>query len=131
VSGLDAASGSAVAADGVLLDPMMLAVGAGVAGAVDAGVPVGGAGSADVGVAVGAAGSGRLVLLGGGIAIAVAALLSGTVSEVEFSVEAAMRTSPSQPILHSRLQGQFTETLVGIRQLACIPPAHWCLCNIN
>jgi hypothetical protein len=130
---LNAASESAIAADGVLLDPiievagaelvlplrldptfvLMLAVVAGVAvgisGAVDAGIPVGAAGSVNVGVPVGAAGSGdvgipvgaagsvdvgaagsgKLASLGGGIAIAVAALFSGTVSEVEFSVKPA------------------------------------------
>jgi len=136
-AGAELVSGSAIAADGGLLDPiievagaelvlplgldptfvLMLAVVAGVAvgvaeavdagvpvgaaGSVDVGVPVGAAGSVDVGaavgaagsvdvgVAVGAAGSGKLASLGGGIAIAVAALFSGTVSEVEFSVEPA------------------------------------------
>src|SRR5262249_31971497 len=42
-----------------------------------------------VGVAVGAARSGKLASVGGGIAIDVAALFSGTVSEVEFSVKPA------------------------------------------
>jgi hypothetical protein len=124
-AGAELVSGSAIAADGGLLDPiievagaelvlplgldptfvLMLAVVAGVAvgvaeavdagvpvgaaGSVDVGVPVGAAGSVDVGVAVGAAGSGKLASLGGGIAITVAALFSGTVSEVEFSVKPA------------------------------------------
>jgi hypothetical protein len=65
---------------------LMLAVAAGVAGAVDAGDPLGGAGSVDVGIAEGAAGAGRLVSFGGGTAMAIAALFSGTVSEVELSV---------------------------------------------
>lgn len=71
----------------------MLAVAAGVAvgvaAALDAADPAGTAGSVDVGVAVGAARSGKLASLGGGIAITVAALFSGTVSEVEFSVKPA------------------------------------------
>jgi hypothetical protein len=99
---LDAGFGIAAAVDGVPLRAftgvavaervlalgstfvLMLAVAAGVvvgvAGTVDAADSAGAAGSVDIGDAEGAA----------GIATAVAPLFSGTVSEVEFSVKAAI-----------------------------------------
>jgi hypothetical protein len=58
----------------------MLAVIAGVAGAVDAGDPLSAAGSVDVGIAEGVADG----------AMAIAPLFSGTGSEVEFSVRSAI-----------------------------------------
>lgn len=93
---MDAGFGIAAAVDGVLLRSftgvavaervlalgstfvLMLAVG--VAGTVDAADPAGAAGSVDVGAAEGAT----------GIAMVIAPLFSGTVSEVEFSVKAAI-----------------------------------------
>jgi hypothetical protein len=109
---LDAGFGIAAAVDGVLLRAftgvavaervlalgstfvLMLAVAAGVAvgvaGAVDAADPAGAAGSVDVGAAVGAAGTGKMASFDGGIAMAIAPLFSGTVSEVELSVKAAI-----------------------------------------
>jgi hypothetical protein len=70
----------------------------GAAGAVDAAdaagaagsVEVGAARSVDVGVTEGAAGAGKSASFGGGIAMAIAPLFSGTANEVEFSVKAAM-----------------------------------------
>jgi hypothetical protein len=69
---------------------LMLAVSAGVAGAVGAADPAGAAGSVDVGIAEAAAGPGKLVSFSGGIAMAVAPLFSGTASEVEFPVKGAI-----------------------------------------
>jgi len=75
------------------VDPMfvlMFAVAAGVAGAVDTGDPLSAAGSVDFVIAEGAAGAGKLASVGGEIAMAIAPLFSGTVSEVEFSVKGAI-----------------------------------------
>jgi hypothetical protein len=117
---LDAGIVVAAADDGVLLDPIIEVAGAElvlpleldptfVLIVVGASVAVGVAGTVDAGVAVDAAGSDELV--GGGLAIAAAALFCGTVSEVEFSVKPAIRTSPTQPILHSRPPGQTADVL--------------------
>ena len=111
-AGAELVSGSAIAAGGGLLDPiievagaelvlplgldptfvLMLAVVAGVAvgvaEAVDAGVPIGAAGSVDVGVPVGAAGSVDVGAAGSGKLASIARGIAIDVA-VEFSVKAA------------------------------------------
>ena len=126
---MNAASGSAIAADGVLLDPiievagaelvlplgldptfvLMLAVVAGVAvgvaEAVDAGVPIGAAGSVDVGVPVGAAGSVDVGAAGSGKLASIGGGIAIDVA-VEFSVK------PTGVVTNGVLLGPITRVAV-------------------